>query len=76
MLIQKRITGYNGGFVSDSEYQCDMCHKPLKKQERILISTSEIGKDKPIKKWDLCENCMKIIEKNVKIWYGKIVNKK
>lgn len=76
MLIEKGISSCNGIIINISKYKCDMCHKTLKKQERILVSTSEIGKDTLIKKWDLCENCMKIIEKNVKIWYGKIVNKK
>ena len=76
MLIQKSIAGFNGKVTSTSKYECDMCHKPLEKKQRILISVSEIGKDRPIKKWDLCQNCMKVIEKNVKIWYGKVVSKK
>lgn len=76
MLIEKSVTmNSKKVVVSASKYECDMCKKPLKKSQRILVSTSEIGKDKPTKKWDLCENCMHIIEKNVDLWYNKIVSK-
>lgn len=76
MLIKKSITGYNGMIINTSEYVCDMCRKPLKKEQRILIGTTETGKDIIRKKWDLCEKCMKIIEKNIEIWYDKITSKK
>lgn len=70
MIIEKNNNG-----IFSSRYKCDMCRKTLNKEQRLLVSTSELGKDKTIKKWDLCENCMKIIEKNVKIWYDKVINK-
>lgn len=76
MLIEKSITMNSKKRVTSmSKYICDMCKKELKKSERILVGTSEIGQDKILKKYDLCENCMKIIEKNVKIWYNKFERK-
>jgi predicted Zn-dependent protease len=52
-----------------------MCRKPLTKEQRIAIYVSEPGGDVQRKKHDVCEKCMKTIEKNIKIWYDKIVNK-
>jgi len=72
MLVEKSMK-HN---VSTSKYVCDMCRKELKKQDRILIATSQKGKDKTIKKWDLCERCMKVIEKNIAVWYNKVISKK
>ena len=69
MLVEKSMKDY----VSTSKYVCDMCRKELKKQDRILIATSEKGKDKTIKKWDVCQNCMKILEKNIAQWYNRII---
>lgn len=76
MLIKKDIASRNGKIINTSQYTCDMCEKPLRKMQRIRVMATEIGGEVALKKWDLCEKCMKIIEKNVKIWYGKIVNKK
>ena len=77
MLIEKSITmNSKKRVVNMSKYVCDMCKKELKKTERILVGTSKIGEDKTVKKYDLCENCMKIIEKNIKIWYDRNINKK
>ena len=76
MLIDKGIVNYQGKIINASKYQCDMCRKPISKKERALISTSEIGGDICRKKWDLCARCMKILEKNINLWYDKIVNKK
>ena len=75
MLLEKGIAGYQGRMINASKYQCDMCRKCLTKEERILIYTSEPGGDVQRKKWDVCERCMKILEKNVNLWYDKIVNK-
>lgn len=72
MLVEKSMKEY----VSTSKYICDMCRKEIKKQDRILVATSEKGKDNTLKRWDLCENCMKIIEKNILIWYNRQKNKK
>lgn len=72
MLVEKSMKDY----VSTSKYICDMCRKELKKEDRILIATSQKGKDKTIKKWDLCERCMKVIEKNIEVWYNKVISKK
>lgn len=76
MLIEKSVVYFNTSYVSSSKYICDMCKKPLNKQQRILIGSSQKGKDVLKKRWDLCENCMKIIEKNVNLWYDKVINKK
>lgn len=75
MLIEKGIAGYQGRIINVSKYQCDMCRKPLTKEQRIAIYVSEPGGDVQRKKYDVCEKCMKTIEKNIKIWYDKIVNK-
>lgn len=68
MLVEKAI--YNSD--KKSRYICDMCRKELEKQDRILIGTSEKGKDRMIKRWDLCENCIKILDRNVSKWYTRI----
>lgn len=76
MLIEKALTNFHGRIINASRYVCDMCRKPMAKQDRILISKSNKGEDISRKKWDLCESCMKTIEKNVNLWYDRIVNKK
>lgn len=77
MLTRKSITMTKAeGRDNKSEYICDMCKKELHKSQRILLATSDIGRDPLKKRYDLCEKCMKIIEKNISVWYDKIVNKK
>ena len=71
MLIEKSLKGFKGGFKSTSKYECDMCKKSMTKEDRYLVSTSEKGRDVAQKRWDLCDKCMKIIEKNISIWYKK-----
>lgn len=71
MLIEKSLKGFKGGFKGTSKYECDMCRRNMLKEDRYLVSTSEKGRDVAQKRWDLCERCMKIIEKNVAIWYKK-----
>lgn len=76
MLIDKAVVSYQGKIINPSKYTCDMCRKPLEKKDRILIYTGNKGEDVTRKKWDLCEKCMRTIEKNVNLWYDRIVSKK
>ncbi len=76
MLVKKDITSQNGKIVNTSQYKCDMCRKILTKQQRIVLSTTDIGGDPLKKRYDLCEKCMKTIEKNVSIWYDKFIKNK
>lgn len=73
MLINKdvRITKKDG-LINNTKYQCDMCRKNINKSQRIAVFTTETGLDTSRKKWDLCERCMKTIEKNVNLWYSRI----
>lgn len=73
MLINKdiRITKKDG-LINNTQYQCDMCRKKVTKWERASISCTDIGGSTPRKKWDLCEHCMKVLEKNVDLWYSRI----
>ena len=65
--------GPNGrGSVKQYTYKCDMCRKKLPLQERIVISATGVGDYYHKKKWDLCESCMDLLEKNVEIWYSRI----
>ena len=75
MLLEKKITGYNGRLINASRYQCDMCKKNMIKDQRISIYLSEPGGDVQRKGWDVCEKCMKIIDKNIKMWYDRAVKK-
>ena len=51
----------------DSRYECDMCKTKLNGINRFVIHISK-GTNNSKKKWDLCENCLKIISKNIKKW--------
>ena len=75
MLIEKCLKGFKNGFKGASKYECDMCKKSILKEDRYLVSISEKGRDVAQKRWDLCDRCMKIIEKNVSIWYKKVREK-
>lgn len=49
-----------------SLYICDMCGNIINATNRIGIHT-KLGTDKSIpKKWDLCNDCYKILEKSIK----------
>lgn len=75
MLIVKHTYNYHNQTKTPTKYSCDMCRKVIEKPEKITVYTSRIGETKPIKKFDLCKKCMRIIEKNVNIWYDRIENK-
>lgn len=60
------------GAVKSCLYQCDMCKKQMVLDERYVIGATELGRGSYKKKWDLCEHCMKVLEKNVDLWYSRI----
>lgn len=75
MLIEKTRYNFAKKNKGVSYYTCDMCKKQVTKQGRQLVYVSGLGEDTTRKKWDLCENCMKILVKNVNLWYSRIKEK-
>jgi hypothetical protein len=75
MIVTKPTYNYYTKVKTATQYSCDMCHKIMEKPEKITLYTSNAGDNKPLKKYDLCKKCMKTIEKNVKLWYDRIINK-
>lgn len=75
MIITKHTYNYYKQTKTPTQYECDMCKKLMEKPERITLYTSKIGETKPLKKYDLCKKCMKTIEKNVNLWYSRIIEK-
>jgi len=55
---------------NESKYECDMCKEQMSSLRRITVNIAE-GYANPRKKWDLCINCYRIIEKNVNNWVGR-----
>jgi superfamily II DNA or RNA helicase len=72
LVFEKYVKKQDKGVIKKSIYKCDMCHKTISKDERILISSSNLGENNVKRKWDLCEHCVKILEKNVDFWYSRI----
>ena len=72
MLVFQKYIRVNGRTKNCNIYMCNMCHKTMNKDERILISSSNLGENNVKRKWDLCEHCMKTLEKNVDFWYSRI----
>ena len=52
---------------SNSKYKCDMCKNFLSPLNRYNILVAE-GYANPRKKWDLCSNCFRILNKNIENW--------
>lgn len=59
MLIKKDLTNMN-----KSIYECDRCHIPIKKEEKIGIYISA-GRKQPIKQWDLCIKCYRSLVRGI-----------
>ena len=76
MLNQKIIKKVGERYVNVGKYTCDMCKKEIEKKDRFLVAISQRGKDPTRKRWDLCPKCMKTIDKNVALWYDKVINNK
>lgn len=76
MLIKSdvRITKKDG-CINNTIYQCDMCKKTLKNTEKYTVGVTEIGRGSYHKKWDICDKCLSVIEKNVKIWHLRLDRK-
>ena len=72
MLVSEKYVKHSKGASKECTYKCDMCKKNLNKEQRIVVGMSKIGDYCMTKKWDLCEHCVKIIEKNVNLWYSRI----
>lgn len=72
LIFEKYVKKQDKGVIKKSIYKCDMCYKTISKDERILISSSNLGENNVKRKWDLCEHCVKILEKNVDLWYSRI----
>lgn len=72
MLVSEKYVKHSRGASKECTYKCDMCRKTIKKDERIVCGMSQLGNYCLTKKWDLCERCVKILEKNVNLWYSRI----
>lgn len=75
MLIEKDVRIARGNCINNTKYECDMCRKVLKLEERYGVGMTELGRGTYKKKWDLCAKCMKTLEHNVDIWYSRLKSK-
>ena len=60
----------NKAAKSDNKYKCDMCRTFLSSEKRVTISKA-IGYENPKKKWDLCADCYKLLNRSIERWYIK-----
>jgi hypothetical protein len=54
----------------NNKYLCDMCHKKMNSNSRVVISKAEQFENNK-KKWDLCKNCYNKVVKSVESYYEK-----
>ena len=78
MLISEQYVSRDSGsgVIRTCLYQCDMCRKVLTLNERRVVGITETGKGNYKKRWDLCKDCVKILEKNVNTWYSRLEHKR
>lgn len=55
---------------SNSKYECDMCKKKMSSADRIAVSIAH-NYENAKKKWDLCSNCFKKVERAIEKWHLK-----
>lgn len=58
-----------------SKFLCDMCRKMIINRDRYVIYVGRKS-EAHTKKWDLCEDCYKILNKNINTWYARLEYRK
>ena len=78
MLISEKYISResSSGVIRSCLYRCDMCKKDMVLSEKCVVGVTELGRGSYKKKWDLCNSCIKILEKNVNTWYSRLEQKR